>query len=78
MFLWADVARPSVLKQLPRKLELDDVLYSSGAIVWRVDRKDVTRSGMTKLMGMPLYKRMTIRSVNTTRKLLQLMEASDR
>jgi uncharacterized protein (DUF1697 family) len=76
MFLWADVARPSVLKQLQPKSELDDVLYASGAIVWRVDRKDITRSGMSKPMGTALYKRMTIRNVNTTRKLLELMEAS--
>lgn len=73
MFLWRDVARPSVLKQLEPKPGMDDVLYASGAIVWRVDRKDVNRSGMGKLMITPLYKRMTIRSVNTTRKLLGLM-----
>lgn len=30
---------------------------------------------MAKLIAAPLYKRMTIRSVNTTRKLLELMEA---
>jgi uncharacterized protein (DUF1697 family) len=77
MFLWADVARPSVMKQVQHKPELDDVLYASGAIVWRVDRKDITRSGMTKLTGTPLYKRMTIRSVNTARKLLELMEAPE-
>ena len=72
MFLWDEVARPS----LTFKPELDDVRYIAGAIVWRVDRKNITRSGMTRLMGTPLYKQMTIRNVNTTRKLLELMEAS--
>ncbi|MGH2808448.1 MAG: DUF1697 domain-containing protein [Actinomycetota bacterium] len=76
MFLWDPVARPSVLKQVTFKPEMDDVRYIAGAIVWRVDRKNITRSGMTKMMGTPLYKQMTIRSVNTTRKLLELMEAS--
>ncbi len=75
MFLWDDVARPSVLKQLTFKPDIDDVRYVAGAIVWRVDRKNVTRSGMARLMGAPLYKQMTIRNVNTTRKLLELMEA---
>jgi uncharacterized protein (DUF1697 family) len=74
MFLWNDVARPSVVKQLKIKPELEDVRYASGALIWRVDRKDVTRSGMMKLVGTPLYKRMTIRNCNTTRKLLELME----
>ena len=75
MFLWDDVNRPSVLKQLKIKPELEDVRYVPGVLIWRVDRKDVTRSGMMKLVGTPLYKRMTIRNCNTTRKLLELMEA---
>lgn len=75
MFLWDDVARPSVLKELQFKPEMEDVRYVAGALIWRVDRKDVTRSGMMKLARSPLYKQMTIRNCNTTRKLLPLMEA---
>jgi uncharacterized protein (DUF1697 family) len=75
MFLWDDVGRPSVLKHLQFKPEIEDVRYISGALIWRVDRVNVTRSGMMKLVGTPLYKRMTIRNCNTARKLLELMEA---
>lgn len=75
MFLWDDVARASVVKELPTKPEIEDLKYVAGAVIWRVDRKNVTRSGMMKLVGTPLYKRMTIRNCNTTRKLLELMEA---
>lgn len=74
MFLWNDVAKPSVIKQLDIKAGLDDVKYAAGAIIWRVDRKVLTRSGMMKLTSAPLYKRMTIRNCNTARKLLELME----
>jgi uncharacterized protein (DUF1697 family) len=74
MFLWDDVSRPSVVKKLQHKPELEDVRYVTGALIWRVDAKNVTRSGMMKLAGTPLYKRMTIRNANTTRKLLELME----
>ena len=75
MFLWKDVDRPSILKDLSFKPEMEDVLYVPGAIIWRVDRKDATRSGIMKLAGSPLYKRMSIRNCNTARKILQLMEA---
>lgn len=75
MFLWDDVARPSVIEELPVKPEIEEVKYVAGALIWRVDRKNVTRSGLMKLVGTPLYKRMTIRNCNTTRKLLELMEA---
>lgn len=75
MFLWGEVARASVVKELLIKPEIDDVKYVAGALIWRVDRKNLTRSGQMKLVGSPLYKRMTIRNSNTTRKLLELMEA---
>jgi uncharacterized protein (DUF1697 family) len=75
MFLQGDAARASVPKKLQIKPDIEDVLYASGAIIWRVDRKAVTRSGMMKLVGTPLYKQMTIRNCNTTRKLLELMES---
>ncbi len=44
-----------------------------GAILWRVDRTLVTRSGLLKIVGTDLYKRMTIRNANTLRKLLNVM-----
>jgi uncharacterized protein (DUF1697 family) len=75
MFLWDDVARASVVKEIPIKPEIEELKYVAGALIWRVDRKSVTRSGQMKLVRTPLYKRMTIRNCNTTRKLLELMEA---
>jgi uncharacterized protein (DUF1697 family) len=74
MFLWDDVARPSVVKTLPIKPEIEDLKYVAGALIWRVDGDSVTRSGLMKLVGAPLYKRMTVRNCNTARKLLELME----
>lgn len=76
MFLFDDVAKPSVVKELTIKPDLDDVRYVPGALIWRVDRKNVTRSGMMKLPGTELYRKMTIRNVNTTRKILELMESA--
>ena len=74
MFLWEDVARPSVVKELTIKPEIEDVKYVAGALLWRVDKRNVTRSGLMRLAGTPLYKRMTVRNCNTTRKLMELME----
>ncbi len=74
MFLWDEVARPSIVKELPIKPELEEVKYVAGALLWRVDREGLTRSGLSKVAGTPLYKQMTIRNCNTARKLLQLMQ----
>ena len=53
-----------------------DVFFLWPAVVWRVDRENLTKSGMLKLMGTPLYKKMTVRNCNTARKLLALVEAA--
>ena len=74
MFLWPEVDSPAVMDAVTVKPGIDDVRYVPGTIIWRVDRDKVGRSGMTKLVGTPLYKQMTIRNSTTTRKLLALME----
>ena len=73
MFLQPDVDRPGILEDLEPRPGIEDALYIPGAVIWRVDRKDASRSRLTKMMGTKLYKRVTVRNCNTTRKLLQLM-----
>jgi uncharacterized protein (DUF1697 family) len=74
MFLWDEVDKESVLDELPIKEDIDDVKYVEGAILWRVDRDKVTKSGMIKIVGTKLYKQMTVRNCNTLRKLVAMME----
>jgi uncharacterized protein (DUF1697 family) len=73
MFLGEDIDGPDVLDRLTIKPDIDDVRYVPGAILWRVDRPNVTRSGMMKLVGTELYAGMTVRNCNTVRKLDALM-----
>ncbi len=73
-FLWKDVDTPSVLDGLIIKPGIDRVKYVSGVIFWSVDRKNVTRSGLAKIIGTPLYKKTTIRNCNTLRKLTAMLD----
>ena len=75
MFLWDDIDDESVLEHLVIKPDIDTVKYVPGAILWTVDKKNVTRSGMSKIVGSKVYKQMTVRNVNTTRKIYELMHA---
>ena len=43
-FLFAHVDGPDVLDQVTVKPGIDDVKYVDGALLWRVDRPDVTRT----------------------------------
>lgn len=74
LFLWEDIDNDNIIGKLPIRAELDTVMYVSGAILWSIARKNVTRSGMSKLIGTKIYQQMTIRNVNTTRKIFELMQ----
>jgi len=77
MFLWDHIAEPEVLSQLTIVDGVDDVRYSHGAILWRVDRgvdgAEQNRSGMKKLVGTSLYRQMTVRNCNTFRAIAALV-----
>lgn len=75
MFLWEEYDNPEVLEQLQLK-PCDNVLYCSGAVIWNIQTSDYNQSGMPKLIGTRLYKHMTVRNVNTVRKLYELMKES--
>lgn len=77
MFLWDGIDRPDILQQLPINADIDEVRYTPGAVVWAVHRENASKSKITKLVGTPLYKQMTVRNCNTVRKLHALMKAVD-
>ncbi|MEC1376051.1 DUF1697 domain-containing protein [Heyndrickxia oleronia] len=77
MFLWDEIDDESILTKLVIKPIVDTVKYVPGAILWSVDKKNVTQSGMLKIIGSKLYKQVTIRNVNTARKIYELMQAQN-
>jgi uncharacterized protein (DUF1697 family) len=73
MFLWKEIDSRSVLKELPINPALEDVKYVPGAVLWRIDRDKVTRSRMSRIIGTKLYQQITVRNLNTVRKLYARM-----
>lgn len=76
LFLWEHVDSPDVLDELPARIDIDEVRYVPGAVIWRIDAGDRTKSGKGRLVGTDLYKAMTVRNSNTVRKLVSMMEQS--
>jgi uncharacterized protein (DUF1697 family) len=72
LLLWKELDDRGILDRLPVKPGVDELKYTPGAVVWRVDRENVGRSQMNRIVGTPLYKKITIRSANTMRKLNEL------
>jgi uncharacterized protein (DUF1697 family) len=72
-FLWDEFANKSSLDLLSIRKGIDSVLYVDGAIIWHVLKKNITKSGMNKVIGTKLYKNQTTRNANTVRKLVELV-----
>lgn len=74
LFLRHEVDDPAVLEQLSPKKDLEQLTYGAGALYWSARKDDLTRTAMTKLPSHSLYKKVTIRNLNTTLKLAELIQ----
>jgi len=72
LLLWKELDDRKILERLPVRPGIDNVRYTPGAVTWQVDRKDIAKSRMNRIIGTPDYKQITIRSANTMRKLNEL------
>lgn len=74
LFLWPDIDEPDIIERIPYTPGIDDIRYVPGAVLRRVEQAKAGKSRLTRLVGTPLYQRITIRNTNTARKLLGLMD----
>lgn len=73
ILLWKDVDDSGILAKLPNDPAIEEIRYTPGAVIWRLDRKNLGKSRLTRIIGTPIYKQLTMRSVNTIRKLDELL-----
>lgn len=73
LFLWDGVEQEKLLEQIQPNLAIDTIKLVSGAILWMVSRDKINKSRLKQLVNLPVYKQTTIRNVNTTRKIYELM-----
>jgi uncharacterized protein (DUF1697 family) len=66
-YLFPEIDAEKIINELPVKKEFMDIRYVQGAIFWNVERENVYKSHLGKLIGHKLYKLMTIRNINTAR-----------
>ncbi|MBD3922015.1 DUF1697 domain-containing protein [Paenibacillus sp. PR3] len=79
LYLWDEINDESVLEKLTINPEVDSVTYVQGAVFWSYDRADADKSGMNKMAtSKKVFQQMTVRNVNTARKIYELMQAADK
>lgn len=75
LFMLGDLKPTEVLAQLPSPRErYEQVGVGRRTIFWSASKKNLGKTTMMKLASMAIYKQMTIRNKNTTRKLLTLFD----
>ena len=74
IFLRHPIDSPKVLDGFELKPDIERVTYCPGTLLWSARVNALTRTAMLKVSSRPVYQDMTVRSVNTTRKVLELME----
>ena len=73
MYLWKQASTEDLLDRVGAR-EVDEVVHEHEALLWRVRRKNFGRSGLSRLAAKPIYQQMTVRNVNTARKLAELVD----
>ncbi len=74
IFLRHTIDSAKILAELEVKKDIEEVVYYPGALLWRAQISELTRTNMLKLSSRKMYQDMTIRNQNTTRKLYELMK----
>jgi uncharacterized protein (DUF1697 family) len=74
MFLWDKVDDASIIDKVVHDPSFENLIYLDGALVWNIWRQNVTPGSGVKLIKTDLYKHMTVRNINTVRKLNMLMD----
>ena len=73
IFLSHRIDKPSVVKEIRVAPKIENVAYGRGVLYWAVTWKDAAKSQVAKVNRAPIFKEMTVRNPNTTRKLYELM-----
>lgn len=74
LFLRHEVDNPAIANDFIVKPEIETFSYQPGALLWRVQRPASTRSAILRINSKPLYKQVTIRNINTVRKINELLQ----
>lgn len=74
VFLRHSIDSEKILDELPANSDIEEVLYRPGTLLWSVQASEANKSKFVKLSSRKSFQDMTVRNLNTTRKLYDLMK----
>ncbi len=66
-FLFPEVDNENIIDNLPFNLEFIDVRYKKGVMFYNVTRENQKQSNLDKVILHKLFRKMTVRNINTVR-----------
>jgi uncharacterized protein (DUF1697 family) len=73
IFLRHTIDSKEILAELPANTDIEEIVYRPGTLLWSAQVSSITKTNMAKLSSRRIFQDMTVRNLNTTRKLLELM-----
>lgn len=73
VFVRHEIDAASLVDELKPKPDLEEVSYRPGVLYWSARAKDLSRTAMAKLSSHRIYPFVTVRNLNTTKKLAELL-----
>lgn len=74
MFLRHTIDSEETLAELEFKTGVEHVVYCPGALLWSAQVTSLNQTSMQKLSSRKIFREMTVRNLNTTLKLCELMK----
>lgn len=72
LYLFEEANTSDVLRRLGYRSEIETMVYTDGAVLANVSRINQARYSLLKIVGTPLYRQMTVRNIQTAKKLAEL------
>jgi uncharacterized protein (DUF1697 family) len=77
IFLRHTIDSERILQELTTKTDSEELVYRPGTLLWSAPVSDINRTNMQKLSSRKVFRDMTVRNLNTTKKLCELMKKVD-
>jgi uncharacterized protein (DUF1697 family) len=74
IFLRHSIDSKEILAELPAKSDIEQIVYRPGALLWSAQVSELSGTNMEKLSRRKIFQDMTVRNLNTTKKLYELMK----
>jgi len=74
IFLRHSIDSEAILADLPANSDIEEIVYRPGALLWSAQATEMNRTNLAKLSSRKVFQDMTVRNLNTTNKLCDLMK----